>query len=130
MWIKLFGFGLAAGVVLTSSAIALMGARWQRVEASVYSGERRPFWYWLVSALVISLYAAALMNFVGADKTLAGWILVIVLPVGWAAKVALVTFNRAGRQSVSNLSGNTAWLKVAVARLPAALLLGVLAWLA
>jgi hypothetical protein len=56
-----------------------------------------------------------------------GTSLAMALPGGrWRAKVALVTFNPGGRRAVSSLAGDRAWRKVALARLPVALVLAVL----
>lgn len=130
MLIKLFGFGLAGGVVLTSIAMAWLGGRWQKIESSVYAGEKRPAWFWLVSVLVIALYAAALVSFISGEKTWASWLLMVVIPLGWLAKAGMVIFNPKGRSTVSAISGDKNWIAIAAARLPAAVLLAVLAWFA
>jgi hypothetical protein len=130
MWVKLFGFWLAGGVVLTSLAIAWFGVRWQRIEALVYAGEKRPGWFWLVSLLVVGLYLAAPVTFFSGPKTWAGWLLMLVIPMGWLLKAGLVILNPQGRQKVSAIEGDQAWKRVALARLPAALILGLLAWFA
>jgi len=54
----------------------------------------------------------------------------VVIPLGWALKAALVIFNPQGRQAVSAIAGDQNWRTVALARLPIAILLGVLTWLA
>lgn len=128
MYIKLFGYFLASGVVLTSLAMASLGGRWQSIESSAYSGQRRPWWFGMISILFIVIYGAALLNFINTDKTLAGWFLIVIIPVGWAVKGGLVIFNSKGRQAVSNLEGDQNWRKVAVARLPVALILAALAY--
>lgn len=128
MYIKLFGYFLASGIVLTSLAMASLGGRWQGIEASAYSGQRRPWWFWMISVVFIALYGAALVNFINADKTLAAWFLIVIIPVGWAVKGGLVIFNSKGRQAVSNLEGDQNWRKVAAARLPIALILATLAY--
>jgi hypothetical protein len=70
------------------------------------------------------------VNFVGADKNWATWILVVVFPVGWVLKGALIVFNAKGRQAVSSVEGDQNWRKIALARLPIALIIGVLAFFA
>jgi hypothetical protein len=127
MLMQLFGFALAGGVLFTSLAMVLMGGRWQRVEVAAYGSNRRPWWFWVGSAVVIALYLAALASFVtAADKTWAGWILMVAIPLGWGIKAALITFNPKGRRTVTSISGDTAWVKVAAARLPIALVLAML----
>ena len=47
MYIKLFGYLIAAGVLFTSLAMYVMGARWQAVEQAGYGGKSRPWWFYL-----------------------------------------------------------------------------------
>jgi hypothetical protein len=129
--IKAFGFILALGVIGTSVAMAVMGGRWQKIEQSAYGGGRLPPWFLLGSALVIALYLAALIAFIRSPgKTWAGWILALLPLVGWSIKAILVVFNPKGREAVSSISGDQAWRKVAIARLPLGLLLLVLVYFA
>jgi hypothetical protein len=131
LYVKLFGYFLASAALLTSLAMALMGARWQAVEQSAYAGERRPWWFVAASVLLIGFYLFALYGFIGAaPKTWAGWLLMVILPLGWGLKAALVIFNPQGRAAVSAIAGDQNWRKVALARLPIALLLGILTWFA
>lgn len=129
-FVKLFGFFLGSGVVLTSLLMMVLGAKWQEIEAAAYGGKRRPLWFVLGSVLLIGIYAAALFDFFAADKTWATWVLAVVIPLGWLVKGAMIVFNPAGRKKVSSISGGQAWFKVALARLPVALVLFVLAWYA
>lgn len=130
-YVKLFGYFLASAAFFTSLAMALMGARWQAVEQSAYASERRPWWFVTASVLLIGFYLFALYHFIGAaPKTWAGWLLMVILPLGWGLKAALVVFNPKGRAAVSAIEGDQNWRKVALARLPIALLLGVLTWFA
>lgn len=131
MTIQLFGYSLAAAALFTSIAMALMGARWQAVEQSAYAGERRPWWFIFISLLLIGLYLAALLSFIGEpQKSWAGWLLMVVIPIGWGVKGALIVFNPKGRQTVSAIAGDQNWRKIALARLPVAVLLAVLTYLA
>ncbi len=127
LFVKLFGFLLAVGVVGTSAAMFALGARWQAIESSAYAGKKRPVWFFVVSALVLGLYGVALWRFVGEDKTWAAWVLMVALPALWALKTALVAANPAGRAKVSAISGNENWKKIALARLPVAVVLAALA---
>ncbi|HSK87697.1 MAG TPA: hypothetical protein VK880_05040 [Anaerolineales bacterium] len=128
MYIKLFGYSLASGVLLTSLAMAILGGRWQRIEASTYAGKRRPWWFVVVSILLLGFYGMALVHFMSAQKKMASWFLIVVIPVGWIAKGAFLIFNPQGRQAVSNLEGDPNWRKVALARLPVAAILAALAY--
>ena len=128
MYIKLFGYFLASGVLLTSLAIAFQGWRWQSIEASAYAGGRRPWCFVVISILLLTLYITALADFIGSGKNWASWSLIVLIPLGWAIKGALVIFNSQGRQSVSNLEGDQNWRKVALARLPVAAILAALAY--
>jgi len=90
IFIRLFGFIIAAGVIFTSLAMMIMGERWQKIEASAYSGKRRPIWFVLISICLIALYIIAFINFVPSDKNWASWILMCLLPIGWIIKGILV----------------------------------------
>ena len=130
MYIKLFGYLIAAGVAFTSLAMYVMGARWQAVEQAGYGGKSRPWWFCLLSAILIGLYVLAVANFVGADKNWATWTLVVFFPVGWVLKGALIVFNAKGRQAVISVEGDQNWHKIAFARLPIAFIICVLAFFA
>ncbi|NWG22212.1 MAG: hypothetical protein HXY39_18045 [Chloroflexi bacterium] len=131
IYVKLFGYFISAAVLITSLAIGLMGARWQAVEQSAYAGARRPWWFVAASVLLIVFYFLALNQFVSAaPRTWAGWLLMAILPLGWGLKAALVIFNPQGRAAVSSIAGDQNWRKVALARLPIAILLGILTWFA
>ena len=130
MLVKLFGYTLAAGILATSLAMMWLGGRWQKVEASAYAGERRPWWFWLGSLLLVGLYLAALVSFISGEKTWAGWALMVIIPLGWAIKGAAVIFNAKGRRAVTSIAGDEGWMKVALARLPIMVILAALAYFA
>lgn len=120
-----------AGIAALASVIMfIMGGKFQKVEANAYAGKRRPWWFVLISGLLIVAYGVVFYNFLQLDKTWASWVLVVLLPVGWALKAAIVVFNPKGRKTVSAISGDSAWRTVAVARFPIAVLLAVLAYFA
>jgi hypothetical protein len=130
MLVKLFGLTLSLGVAGTSLAMATLGRRWQPIEAAAYGGERLPQWFWLGTAGALASYLATLASFLQGPKSWAGWTLMVLIPLGWTAKAALVTFNPGGRRAVSSLAGDRAWRRVALARLSVALVLAVLTKLA
>ncbi|MDF2531045.1 MAG: hypothetical protein K0Q65_626 [Clostridia bacterium] len=129
--VKAFGYTIALAALFTSLAMIIMGARWQKIERSAYAGEKRPWWFILLSALILLFYLSALVRFIGADvKTVAGWFMMAVIPIGWGLKAALVVFNQKGRKTVSDISGDQAWIKVGLARLPVVLIFALLAYFA
>lgn len=126
---KLFGYTLSAGTAATSLAMIGMGSRFQRVEAAAYAGERRPWWFYAIGIPLIVIYIASLIDFLRTEKrNWASWTLILLIPVGWTVKAALVVFNPQGRQTVSSIEGDTAWRKVGLARLPLAVVLALLAY--
>ena len=127
MFVKLFGFTIAAGVFFTSLAMMIMGGGWQKIEASAYSGERRPKWFTGISIVLISLYVIAVVSFILGDKNWASWTLIMLLPIGWVIKGILVIFNKQGRKKVSSISGDNSWIKIGLARLPVCVILVILA---
>ena len=128
---KFFGVTLALAVIGTSILIAVMGGRFQKVEQAVYSGERRPWWFYFCLALYAVFYIAVLGSFIyHPDKTWAGWVLVVIIPVGAVLKGALVIFNKEGQKKVTSIEGDKAWRKIAVARIVLAPLFLLLAYFA
>jgi energy-converting hydrogenase Eha subunit G len=128
--VSMFGYLLAAAVIGTSLAMLILGRKWQAIEHKAYGEEKRPWWFWIISAVVFGLYVYALIEFITFPKNWASWILMVMIPVGWGAKAALIFFNKEGRETVSNISGDESWGKIALARLPVALILGLLAFFA
>jgi len=131
MFVNIFGFTLAALLLLTSLGMIIMQGKWQQIEAAGYrSGEGLSWWMIVLAIGLVVLYAASFIQFIGAEKTTAGWILILLVPIGWALKAVLVVFNPQGRAALSNISGDANWIKVGIARMPLALVLGILAYLA
>ncbi|MCU0492666.1 MAG: hypothetical protein MUD01_13825 [Chloroflexaceae bacterium] len=130
MFVQLFGYALAAGVLGTSLAMFMLGGRFQAAEVATYGGAQRPWWFWVLSLTIVALYGFALGDFLTGPKTWAGWLLIIIIPIGWLAKATLVTFNARGRRRVTALAGDATWRKLAMARLPIAVALAGLAALA
>ena len=128
--VNLFGYSIALAVVGTSIAMMVLGEKWQGIEQSAYAADKRPMWFIILSIIVITWYCVSLYSFVIGSKTIAGWIMMVVMPFGWAAKASLVTFNSKGRQVVSAISGRDSWVKVGLARLPVAIIYTVLAFYA
>jgi hypothetical protein len=128
MSIKLFGYFLASIAFFVSLAMALSGGRWQALEQAAYGGKRRPWWFIALGILLIAMYILALVSFINGEKNWAGWLLMVFIPVVWMLKGALLVFNPKGRQAVSGLEGDQNWRKVALARFPIAVILGILTY--
>jgi cation transport ATPase len=126
--VQLYGYFMAVIAVLSSVVMIVMGGNFQNVEASAYAGKKRPWWFILISVALLAAYGVVFYNFLQIEKTWASWVLVVLLPVGWGLKAAMVIFNPKGRQTVTAISGDSAWRKVAVARLPIAVILAALAY--
>ncbi|MEN1760330.1 hypothetical protein [Anoxynatronum sibiricum] len=130
MFVKAFGATLSIAALITSIAMMTMGAKWQKIERAAYAAKKRPWWFMVISIFLLVFYAVALMEFTSSQKTIAGWIMMVAIPGIWALKAVVVIFNPKGRAVVSEISGDQAWIKIGLARLPIALLVGLLTWLA
>ena len=128
MYIKIFGYFLAGFALIVSLGMAILGWRWQALEQAAYGGKGRPWWFTPLTILLIVLYILALVSFINGEKNWAGWLLMVVIPVGWMLKGALLALNSKGREAVSGLEGDRNWRKVALARFPITLILGVLTY--
>ncbi len=128
---KIFGVTLALAVIGTSILIGVMGGRFQKVEQVVYSGEKRPWWFYFIMVLYAVFYTVVLVSFINhPDKTWAGWMLVVIIPVGAVLKGALIIFNKKGQKMVTSIEGDKDWRKIALARLVLAPLFLVLTYFA
>jgi len=128
---KIFGITLALAVIGTSILIGVMGGRFQKVEQVVYSGEKRPWWFYFSMVLYAVFYTVVLVSFINhPDKTWAGWMLVVIIPVGAVLKGALIIFNKKGQKKVTSIEGDKDWRKIALARLVLAPLFLLLAYFA
>lgn len=128
---KIFGITLALAVIGTSILIGVMGGRFQKVEQAVYSGEKRPWWFYFSMVLYAVFYTVVLVSFINhPDKTWAGWMLVVIIPVGAVLKGALIIFNKKGQKQVTSIEGDEDWRKIALARLVLAPLFLLLAYFA
>ena len=130
MFVKAFGTTLTIAALITSVAMMTLGAKWQKVERAAYASKKRPWWFILASIFLLSFYTVALIEFISAKKTTAGWTLMVAIPILWAVKAVLVIFNSKGRAVVSELSGDKVWIKIGLARLMIVILVGLLTWLA
>ncbi len=130
MSIKSFGYFFTSIAFFVSLAMAVCGGRWQALEQAAYGGKRRPWWFIPLSILLIVLYILALVSFINGEKNWDGWLLMVVIPVGWMLKGAFLVFNPTGREAVSGLEGDQNWRKVALARFPIAVILGALTYFA
>ncbi len=113
-----FGLTLALAVLATSILIMVMGGRFQKVEQAAYSGETRPWWFKLSIAVYAVFYVVTLISFImSPEKTWAGWVLVVIIPVGAILKGSLVIFNKEGQKKVTSIKGDKNWRNIALARL-------------
>ena len=114
---RVFALILAFAVLATSILIYVMGARFQEVEKKAYSGDKRPWWFHVGLAVFSAIYFIALADFIMADeRSLAAWILMVVIPVGAALKLGLVILNEKGKERVTSIEGDRAWRRIAIAR--------------
>jgi hypothetical protein len=128
--VQIYGYSIAVFAALASVVMFAMGGKFQNVESSAYAGKKRPWWFVAISVILLLGYAYVLFSFVQLDKTWASWTLVVLLPLGWGLKAAMVVFNPKGRAAVTAISGDSAWRKVALARFPIAIVLAALAFYA
>lgn len=128
--LKIFGYLIAVAVLGTSVAMMIMGEKWQKVESSAYSGDKRPKWFILLSVVILSIYLLGLAGFIAGEKSVSGWLLAVVFPLGWGIKGTLVIFNKKGREKVTSINTDSAWTKIALSRIPAAIIISLLAYYA
>lgn len=126
--LKVFGYLISAAVVGTSIAMMVMGEKWQKIESSAYSGDKRPKWFIGLSIITLAIYVLALLGFINGDKSISGWVLAVLFPIGWITKGLLVIFNKKGREKVSSIGTDSAWIKIGLSRIPAAIIISLLAY--
>lgn len=54
----------------------------------------------ILSVLIIAFYMVTVVSFIGIEKTWASWAMVVIIPVGWGLKAAVIVFNSRGREKV------------------------------
>lgn len=132
-YVEIFGIALTLLAAATSAGMILFADRWQALEAWAYGGARRPWQVWVLAVALLVLWALALGAFLlepDAARTWAGWALVAGVPALWAVKAVALVFNPKGRAKVSGISDPRSWRRIGLARLPIAVVLAVLTWLA
>lgn len=132
-WLTLFGATLTLLAAMTSAGMMLFPSRWRKLEVWAYGGRRRPWPVLALALVLLVLWTLALLDFAqrpAGDRNWAGWTLVIAVPVLWVVKSAALVFNARGRAAVSSISSARSWRRIGLARLPIALVLAALAWLA
>lgn len=132
-WLTIFGGTLATLAAMTSAGMIFFARHWQELEAWAYGGARRPWSVWALAGLLLVLWAMGLADFAqrsAIDRSWVSWALVAGVPALWALKAALLVFNPAGRAAVSGIADPCRWRRIGVARLPIAVGLAVLTWLA
>jgi hypothetical protein len=113
----IFALMIAGAVLSTSILMFVMGAKFRNVELAAYSGKRKPWWFIAGMAAYIILFIAALISFITApERSVAAWILMVVIPVGAGLKLALVVLNPKGQAKVTSIEGADDWRKIALAR--------------
>jgi hypothetical protein len=129
--VKAFATVLAVAVLVTSVLMYVMAGRFQAVEARVYGGARRPWWFVAALLAYAALYVGALAAFVMApERSWAAWALMVVIPIAAALKGGLVLFNRKGQAVVTAIEGDAAWRRIALSRAVLVPLFVVLAYYA
>ncbi|MBS9403908.1 hypothetical protein KG088_09730 [Halomonas sp. TRM85114] len=124
---------LTTVAAMTSTGMILLAARWQTIEVWAYGRARRPWSVWAMAGLLLVLWGLALRDFAmrpEGTRSWAGWCLVVGIPALWAIKSMALVFNPRGRAAVSSISGDRAWRRIGLARLPIAIILAALTLLA
>nr|WP_309503347.1 hypothetical protein [uncultured Roseovarius sp.] len=132
-WLTIFGAVLTVIAAMTSAGMILAPRHWQRLEHHAYGGARRPWQVWALAGLLLAFWALGLADFAqrpAQGRNWAGWTFAAVIPALWAIKAVALVFNPAGRAAVTGLSDPRQWRRVGLARMPIALALAILTWLA
>jgi hypothetical protein len=132
-WLTIFGILLTGLAAATSAGMMLFASHWQRLEVWAYGGAYRPWPIWVLAGLLLALWALGATEFAlrpAASRHWAGWALAVGVPALWAIKSAALVFNTKGRAAVSSISEDRSWRLIGLARLPIAVVLAWLTWLA
>jgi hypothetical protein len=127
---KMFGYTLAAIILLSGAALLWLREKWQKIEEVVYTRGKKPVWLWAPAAVALVFYAVVVWSFVTGPKLWAGWVLVLAVPAAWLVKTMLSYFFPTLRETVPEGAGSEVWRREALARVPAVILLLLLTYLA
>jgi len=110
MFLKIFALVLAAGMLATGIWTYTAGESVKKTLEHVYVNKQWPWWMILTTAIYVILYIAALVSFITSpDKTWAGWVLILIFPVGAILKMLF----RKKAKTIQEVEG---WRKLALVR--------------
>lgn len=110
MFLKIFAWLLAAGMLATGIWVYAGGESVKKTMDTIYIKKQWPWWLILTTALYLVLYLAALISFIAsADKNWAGWVLILIFPVGALLKLIM-------RRKVETIQDTDSWGKLALVR--------------
>ncbi len=110
MFLMIFSLILAAGLLFTGIWVFTAGESVNKTMEHIYINKQWPWWLILATAIYVILYIAALVSFITSpDKTWAGWVLIIIFPVGTILKMLF----RKKAKTIQEVEG---WRKLALVR--------------